>query len=128
MNKPIYITIAVDIQAALATRKLHGSIYLIDSNKSNGSLHEGTEMLETSVQTGDVLVWFVSGLEVETKVRFIDISFPSGSVVNFTNPTGDSWSGTVNPGFSGIHQYNVNLMVEGRLMSMTTPLPSIKVN
>ena len=125
----INVIIAVDIQAALAAGELRGSTYLIDSNKSNGSINEGTEMLQTSVQAGDVLLWFASGLEVETKNRIVNISFPAGAAVDPIQagvPPNEYWTGTVKEGFNGIYQYNVDLKVEGRLMSMTT-LPSIQV-
>jgi len=124
------IAVIVDIAAALAAGELRGNIYLVDGNKSAGSKGEGTEGLQTAINVGDTITWSAWGLQVETKVRIESFSFPAGEVIDVVRGgnaiAGYTWSGKVKKGFSGVYQYNLNLRVESRKMSLTT-LPSLNV-
>src|SRR5262245_48055164 len=62
---PISITAVVDVVGALATRSLHGNLYLLDTNRTGGSTDLGTEELKTRVQGGDQILWTVLPLECE---------------------------------------------------------------
>ncbi len=72
-GKTITIATVIDVVGALATDSLSGQIYLMDSNKVNGSTAQGTEHLKTVVEKGDKLVWIVGPLECEAYAAIDDI-------------------------------------------------------
>lgn len=72
--KTISILSIIDVVSALAEGTLERNIYLLDNNKVNGSLDEGTSELKTKVKSGDVLVWTVSPIEPEVYVGITDIT------------------------------------------------------
>jgi hypothetical protein len=61
----ISIVIMVDVVGALAANSIDGNIYLVDNNKDNGSVAEGTGGLQTMVKQGDTLLWNVLPIEPE---------------------------------------------------------------
>lgn len=123
MSKTVDVLIVVDTAGALASRDLGANVYLIDTNKHDGSGNEGQAELYTACDDGDTIVW-----------RVVSVA-PSGdvSISNFTGQmitnnvcvprkqgfTGEYyWAGRVeSQGRTEQEQYSVVLNVEG--VSMT---------
>jgi hypothetical protein len=72
-QQPIAIMAVVDIVGALATGSMKGNLYLLDTNRANGSTGLGTEELKTEVKKDDQLHWTVLPLECEAYVSIDDI-------------------------------------------------------
>jgi hypothetical protein len=70
----ISIKALVDVVAVLSNDTLQGNVHLMDTNKLNGSINEGTLVLETAVKEGDELIWSTFGLETESYVEISDIT------------------------------------------------------
>ena len=127
----IYILASVDIAGALAKGSLNKRIYLVDNNKRNGSEDEGTELLETNVQDGDLIVWVLGPMQVETLVTIKKISIETFAGEDkieqpFTEPnpfTGeDEWRWKVAGVKSGQKfKYSIDFMIESREMSLPYP-------
>ncbi len=126
--RTIQITLVLDSVSALARNTLTDNLYLFDSNRANGSTGLGTAGLSTAVREGDILIWFLAGLEVETYQVIKSITGDAATLVNpvekvlYGTPY---WEGTVGPG-SGSHAYSLELKVESRLMSLNVG-PSLQM-
>ncbi len=116
----IQILIAVDVEAALASGNLQGNVYLIDNNGPQGSTLEGNPELQTACNPGQVINWWVTGIDPSTNVT---ISSFSGVAItsNFINPvqlnnTGVFTSPVNQATPAGNQQYSVNLNMDGKVM------------
>jgi hypothetical protein len=98
MRRTTIMTI-VDVVGALADDSLNENMYLIDDNKSNGSLDEATESLKTAVNIGDVVTWTVFSLEPESYVELTKIEIDPQYCVPTIKYYPDSdvcyWEGTI---------------------------------
>ena len=98
MRKTTIMTI-VDVVGALADDSLNENLYLIDDNKSNGSLDEGTESLKTAVSVGDVVIWTVFSLEPESFVQLtkieIDPQYCVPTLKYYPESDVSYWEGTI---------------------------------
>lgn len=66
--KTIDILIVIDSAGALASGSLADNAYLVDSNGFLGSWHEGTAMLSTVAQDGNLIQWCVTAVSVSGDV------------------------------------------------------------
>ncbi|MBW8481380.1 hypothetical protein [Actinomadura parmotrematis] len=125
-DRPISITAVVDCVGALASRSLHGNLYLYDTNRAAGSTGLGTEELRTRVRAGDRLLWNVISLECETYAA-IDAIVVDPEVCEperHTYPGTDItyWTATVKPGAPDVAHYQVRLRLGTRTEPITTTL------
>ena len=122
-GKTITIASVIDVVGALANDSLSGQVYFMDTNKANGSTHQGTENLRTVVKKGDRLVWTVIFLECEAYVAIDDIiidkdccepkkEFYEGTDVSY-------WVGTVKKDVT-ITPYSVKFKVGTRAEPIAT--------
>ena len=121
---PIAISAVVDVVAALASGTLSGSLYLLDTNRANGSTGIGTEQLRTVVREGDQLVWTVMPLECEAYVSIDGIAIdrevcdPERQVYPGTDIS--YWIGTVKTDVA-LAPYTITFGVGPGVKPMTTP-------
>jgi hypothetical protein len=127
-SSPRIITIfgIIDIAQALADNSLNNNIYWLDNNKAAGSQFHGTDHLRTAINKGNLVQWFVYGLQVETSADIASISGPAVAIANPAltpiAPGFTFWRGQIAPSANGDYQYAISLNVEGRLMTATSPL------
>lgn len=123
-KQPITISAVVDVVGALATGSLHENVYLVDTNRANGSTGSGTEELMTKVKSGDELIWTVLPLECEAYVSIADIVIdkkvcePQRKVYPGTDVA--YWSGTVKKATIGTTPYNIKFSLGTRAEPLTT--------
>lgn len=86
----ITIVTVIDVVGALATESIKGNIYLMDTNKQNGSWGQGTENLRTVAEKGDKLVWTVQSLECEAYASIEDILIDP----EYCEPKKETYEGT----------------------------------
>ena len=72
-SRPVTITAVVDPVAALGAGTIDGSLYLYDTNRTEGSTGFGTLELRTRVHKGDTLLWNALPLECETFVALVGV-------------------------------------------------------
>lgn len=124
LSHPISISAVVDVVGALATRSMHGNLYLLDTNKAGGSTGIGTEELRTRVRGGDQLLWSVLPLECEAYVSIEDIVIDEEvcEPERRTYPGTDIsyWVGTVKKDDIGVTPYQISFKVGTRTDPMTT--------
>lgn len=125
-SRPISITAVVDCAGALASRSLHGNLYLYDTNRAAGSTGLGTEELRTRVRKGDQLLWNVVALECETYVA-IDAIEIDGEVCEperRTYPGTDItyWAATVQTDDVDVLHYQLKFKLGARNAPITTTL------
>ncbi|MBO2445951.1 hypothetical protein J4573_02505 [Actinomadura barringtoniae] len=89
-GRPVTITAVVDPVAALAAWDLTGSVYMYDTNRTEGSTGFGTEELRTKVRQGERLLWNVIPLECETFVAIYGIDIDE----RFCEPRMQTYPGT----------------------------------
>jgi hypothetical protein len=65
--------VVIDVVGALATDSLDGQVYFMDTNKTEGSTGQGTDILRTVVSDGYRLVWTVIFLEREAYAAIDEI-------------------------------------------------------
>jgi hypothetical protein len=98
MKKTTIMTL-IDVVGTLSDDSLNENLYLIDDNKSNGSLDEGTDALKTAVKKGDIITWTVFSLEPEsyTAVNKIEIDpqYCVPAMKFFPNSDVSYWEGTI---------------------------------
>lgn len=122
----ITIAAVIDVVGALATDSLHGQVYFMDDNKSNGSTGHGTENLKTVVQQGDRLVWTVTFLECEAYAAIDEIIIdkeccePEVKVYEGTDVS--YWVGTVKKDITLI-PYTIKFKAGTRAESIPTASP-----
>jgi hypothetical protein len=75
--KTTTIVSVVDIVAALAEGNLDGNLYLMDTNRLNGSRDQGSARLKTAVGKGDRLIWVARMLECEADLSIVGIGIDS---------------------------------------------------
>ena len=122
----ISISAVIDAVGALATDSLSGQIYLMDTNKANGSTGQGTENLRTVVAKGDKLVWTVIPLECEAYVAIdeivIDQECCEVKVETFPDTDITYWVGTVIKDVT-VTPYSIKYKVGSRAEPIATPSP-----
>lgn len=98
--KIINVVILLDVIGALASDSLENNIYLVDNNKNDGSLGEGTGTLKTKVEEGDSIMWTILPIECETYVAISGIEFENNCCQpveeNFEGSDINYWIGKVN--------------------------------
>ena len=77
-NKTITIVSVVNVLEGLSNDDVHGSVYLIDNNLRFGSQDEGTPVLKTKINVGDILIWTVMPLEVDSYVGLANVTVGEG--------------------------------------------------
>ncbi|MEO8515547.1 MAG: hypothetical protein ABI426_02325 [Flavobacterium sp.] len=120
----ISVLIVVDALGAATTGNLQNNVYLIDTNKHDGSGNEGQAELYTACtstkQKSDSIVWSISPVDSNTDVS---INSFTGQMIssNALNPTvnaNGSWGGLLSPNLpSGNIQYSVVLNIDGKKMA-----------
>lgn len=127
----IDVLIVVDTAGALASRDLQSNVYLIDTNKHDGSGNEGQAELYTACKDGDFIIWRVVSVAPSGDVS---ISQFTGQMINdktcVPRKTGIGsdvyWEGQVEAqGFTGNKQYSVVLTIEGIQMTFD---PFLKIS
>lgn len=128
----INVLIIVDAAGALSSGSLQNNVYLIDTNKHDGSSGEGTAELYTACkstsQGGDTIVWAIASVDPGIEVS-ID-SF-TGQMIddNYLKPAeypNGSYAGALVPNLGSINiQYSATLNIDGKLMTFD---PFLKVN
>lgn len=124
MANQIYVLIAVDVEAALASGDLGSNVYLVDTNKFFGSGSEGQEELVTNCVDGQIIVWSVTPINPGDDAeitgftgQMIDqkICLPQQS----TLVTGQTvWSARVeSQGATAKYQYSCTLSFDGKAMT-----------
>jgi hypothetical protein len=117
MNQ-IQVLIAVDVEAALATGNLQGNVYLVDNNGPQGSTMEGNPELNTACNPGQIINWWVSGIDPSTEVSissFTGVAVPT--VINPVQGANGAFSAPVDQDTAGgTYQYSVNLNMDGKIM------------
>lgn len=123
--RTIYISSALDVMEALIKNGVDDSIYMFDNNKTGGSTGLGTNELHTVVNPGDVIVWMISGLEVETFTDIHQITGPavSGLGIHQAEQYGTKyWTCTIDKGARGRYEYTMEIQVESKFFTLgTTP-------
>jgi hypothetical protein len=126
-RQPISISAVVDVVGALASGSLGGNLYLLDTNRDNGSTGAGTETLRTRVQAGDRVQWSVFALECEAYAAIADIVIDRDfcEVEKRTYPGTDVtyWAGTVKKD-DGAVPYDIKFTLGTRtepVMTQSTP-------
>jgi hypothetical protein len=123
-QRPISITAVVDCVGALASRSMHGHLYLFDTNKAAGSTGLGTEELKTWVKRGDRLLWNALALECEAFVSIDGIAIdkevcePEEKVYPGTDVT--YWIGTVKKDTAEAIPYRLSFRLGTRAEPITT--------
>lgn len=74
--KDINVLVVVDVENALATKNLQDNAYLVDNNKSSGSVSEGRSGLITACLNGQFVNWRVAPVVPQNHVRIISFSGP----------------------------------------------------
>lgn len=124
--RPISITSVVDCVGCLATGTLRGNLYLLDTNRRQGSSGLGTEELRTRVYEGDQLLWTVFALECEAFVTIEDILIDKEVCTPQRHVYPDSdvtyWSATVKRDDIGVVPYLMTFGVGSKATPMTAPL------
>ncbi len=121
-TKTITIATVIDVVGALASDTLSEHIYLMDTNKANGSTGLGTENLKTMVKKGDRLVWTLLTLECEAYAIIEDIIIdkdyckPKKKTYEGTDIT--YWVGTVKKDVK-VAPYKIKFKVGSRVQEMT---------
>jgi len=126
--RTVQIQIALDSVSALSRNTLTDNLYLFDSNRAQGSTGLGTTNLSTAVSEGDTIIWFLTGIEVETYQAIKSFAGPISSVVTPVEKFwyGNAyWEATVGPG-SGTYTYTLDIKVESKLMTLDAG-PSLRV-
>ncbi|MCK4763579.1 MAG: hypothetical protein KAW12_15370 [Candidatus Aminicenantes bacterium] len=124
--KTISIITVVDIVGVFASGTLSKNIYMIDNNKANGSTDEGTGVLKTMVEEGDILVWIVQALEPEAYASITGIEIekeycePKQKPYEGTDIT--FWVGRVKKNLKAV-PYNLKIKVGNRDKELLTPNP-----
>ena len=119
----ITIMTFINVIGALATHSLTNHLYMIDSNKANGSQDLGTGVLKTKVKMGDQLLWTAMSIEPEAFGSITDIIIDSdfcepeqkyyaGSDVTY-------WEGTVKKDLQSV-PYSLKMRVGTRDEELTT--------
>ena len=125
IRQPISVNAVVDVVGALATGGLSGNLYLLDTNRRNGSTGIGTEELKTMVKKGDQLVWTVLPLECEAYVSIHNILIDKAlcEPEHKTYPGTDIsyWIGDVKKDVK-VAPYHIQFKVGTRVDPMTTPI------
>jgi len=129
-QQPISIRAVIDVVGALATGSLSGNLYLLDTNRANGSTGIGTESLRTRVRKGDQVLWTALPLECEAFASIEDIVVDKEfcMVESRTYPGTDVsyWIGTVKRD-TEIATYYIKFKLGTRMEAMTTASPAFLV-
>lgn len=122
---PVAINTLIDVLGALASDTMENNIYLVDSNKAQGSTQLGTGQLHSSVQVGDIVRWTVESLEPEAFATITAIEIDSSviDVTMMTYPGSDVtyWQGKVKKKFETLpYQLQVLLGTQTKPMQADT--------
>ena len=128
----INVLIVVDALGAATSGNLQDNVYLIDTNKHNGSGSEGQAELYTACkstnQGGDTIVWAVAPVDPATDVSinsFTGTMIDERALIPSANSNG-SWSGALSPNLpAGNIQYSVVLDIDNNPMNFD---PFLKVS
>tara|TARA_R110002049_G_scaffold25194_5_gene88586 strand:- start:14 stop:412 length:399 start_codon:yes stop_codon:yes gene_type:complete len=128
----INVLIVVDALGAATSGNLQDNVYLIDTNKHDGSGSEGQAELYTACkstnQGGDTIVWAVAPVDPGSDVSidsFTGQMITERALLPSVNSNG-SWSGSLSPNLaSGNIQYSAVLNIDGKLMTFD---PFLKVS
>ena len=122
-TQPVAISAVVDVVGALAASSLWGNLYLLDTNRQNGSTGVGTEQLRTAVRKGDHLVWSVLPLECESYVAIdgieIDTSVCDPQRNTYPGTDISFWLATVKKDVD-VLPYHIKFRLGTRTSPMTT--------
>lgn len=120
----ISVLIVVDALGAATSGDLQDNVYLIDTNKHDGSGSEGQAELYTACtstsQKADSIVWSISPVDPNSDVSinsFTGTMINSNALIPSANANG-SWEGLLSPNLpSGNIQYSVVLNIDGTNMT-----------
>jgi len=148
MNIPqINIMAMIDVIGSLSDNKLRGNIFMMDNSRSHDTTGQGTGVLSTVVQFGQVINWHILPIDVQTEVRVNKIIWqddvnPCLKVQEYGLPGSmpPYYAGIVKldaanpiPGVpdsemvkTGIYHYNLEVIMSGKTMTMTTN-PSLNI-
>lgn len=119
----ITIMTFINVIGALARNTLTDNLYMIDSNKANGSQDLGTGVLKTKVKMGDQLLWTVMPIEPEAFGSItgiiIDSDFCEPEQKYFPGSDVTYWQGTVKKDLQSV-PYNLKMRVGTRDQELTT--------
>ena len=115
------LLIVVDALGATTSGNLSTKVYLIDTNKHNGSGNEGQDELYTACkstnQGGDTIVWAIAPVDPSSDVSiagFTGTMITSKALLPSAFPNG-SWSGMLAPNLpAGNIQYSVTVNIDGK--------------
>jgi hypothetical protein len=65
----VCVLIAIDVEGALSSSDLSNNIYMMDTDKFQGSSGEGTAALDTYLAIGDTIIWSVAPIDPGTNVQ-----------------------------------------------------------
>jgi len=125
--KTITIASVIDVVGALATDSLDGQVYFMDTNKTEGSTGQGTDILRTVVSDGYRLVWTVIFLECEAYAAIdeiiIDPEYCEVEKKVYEGTDVSYWVGTVKKSITSPVPYTVKFKVGTRDESIPTAFP-----
>lgn len=117
--KVVYVTAVLDVMAALINNSVDGNFYMFDNNTLDGSTGQGTEKLNSVLQPGDMVIWLVSGMEVETFCDIKSITGPAVAAFDINKDRG-YWMGIAKEGVAESFEYNLEIQVESKVLPMTS--------
>jgi hypothetical protein len=65
----VCVLIAIDVEGALSSSSLSNNLYMMDTDKFQGSSGEGTAALVTKLAIGDTIIWSVAPIDPNTNVQ-----------------------------------------------------------
>jgi len=128
----INVLIVVDALGATTSGNLGANVYMIDTNKHDGSGNEGQDELYTacksSSQGGDTIVWAIAPVDPGSDVSIAGFTgtMISGKYLLPEEYPNGSWSGALVPNLGSENiQYSVTISIDGKQYSFD---PFLKVN
>lgn len=73
----VLVKLYIDVLEVLQGDRIAGALFAFDTYSAHGSVHLGTDRLQTAVGPDDILNWAVSSLECEAYVNIVDLELPA---------------------------------------------------
>jgi len=118
------VIILIDVVEVLKNNTFEGNTYMIDNNKYNGSINEGTDKLETSITGTQIVNWLASPISGTSAISIESITgeaVDKGVMVPIQNGSpafgaseGLWWGGTVDSNVDGRYSYDINILFQTR--------------
>ncbi|KAF0814286.1 hypothetical protein IGB42_01187 [Andreprevotia sp. IGB-42] len=133
----------VDVEKAIHTGTLDGSLYMMDNSADIEGLHsagQGSPLLSTTCTQGQVINWIIYPLVGPTSARISNIAFVDHDVCTRleiygapdieasprylpgVTPVYDYWAGMVLPDLApGTYHYKLEIQMGGKYMYLESP-------